>query len=148
MTLLKVSIFREGRKQQEVATEKKSIVIGREAGCDIVLEDRTVSRRHAEIEVGEDAVVLKDLGSSNGTYVNRERIESHTLAPNDAVTIGSFGLKVRGHVSLGGESSGAVDVDCLATHDFAFDQTQEAYDLVADYRDGVVKAMIHLSPEA
>jgi sigma-B regulation protein RsbU (phosphoserine phosphatase) len=108
--LLKVTIFREGRKQQEVATEKRSIVIGREAGCDIVLDDRIVSRRHAEIEVGDDTVVLRDLGSSNGTYVNRERTDSHTLAPNDAITIGSFGLKVRGHKSLGGDSSGSMEV--------------------------------------
>ncbi len=110
MTLLKVTIFREGRKQQEVATEKRTIVIGREARCDVVLDDRTVSRRHAEIKVGDDSVTLTDLGSSNGTYVNRERIENHTLAPNDAITIGSFGLKVRGHKSLGGESSGAIEV--------------------------------------
>jgi signal transduction histidine kinase len=109
MNLLKVTIFRDGRKQQEVATEKKLIVIGREAGCDIVLDERTVSRRHAEITVGDEAVVLSDLGSSNGTFVNRERVEKHTLAPDDSITIGEFGLKVRGHRSLGGESSGAIE---------------------------------------
>jgi signal transduction histidine kinase len=111
IAVLKVTIFREGRKQQEVATEKKNVVIGREAGCDIVLDDRTVSRRHAEIRVGEDAVLLTDLGSSNGTYVNRQRVENHTLAAGDAITIGSYGLKVRGHASLGGESSGAIEVE-------------------------------------
>jgi signal transduction histidine kinase len=114
MTLLKVTIFQEGRKKQEVATEKKSIVIGREAGCDIVLDDRTVSRRHAEIKVGDDSGVLEDLGSSNGTFVNRERIDSHTLSAGDAITIGSFGLKVRGHQTLGGESSGAIEIESPA----------------------------------
>jgi signal transduction histidine kinase len=109
--LLKVTIYREGKKQQEVATEKKSIVIGREAGCDVVLDDRTVSRRHAEIRVGEDSVVLADLGSSNGTYVNRKRVENHTLAPGDEITVGGYGLKVRGHKSLGGESSGAIEIE-------------------------------------
>ena len=109
MILLKVTIFREGRKHREVATEKKRIVLGREAGCDIVLDDKTVSRHHARIDVGEDSVTVTDLGSSNGTYVNRERIQSHTLAPNDGITVGGFGLTVRGHKSLGGYSSGAIE---------------------------------------
>ena len=117
--MLKVTIFHEGRKQREVATEKKTIVIGREAGCDIVLDDRTVSRRHAEIRVSETGVVLADLGSSNGTFVNRQRIEQHTLAAGDAITIGGFGLKVRGHVTLGGESSGVIEVELPAGGDRA-----------------------------
>ncbi len=45
-------------------------------------------------------------------------------------------------------ASGEVDLDALATHDFAFDEVQQAYDLVADYRDGVIKAMIHVKAES
>jgi L-iditol 2-dehydrogenase len=44
-------------------------------------------------------------------------------------------------------ASGKVDLDALATHHFTLDQAQDAYDLVADYRDGVVKAVIHVAPE-
>lgn len=44
-------------------------------------------------------------------------------------------------------ASGKVDLDALATHHFTLDQAQEAYDLVADYRDNVVKAIIHVAPE-
>jgi signal transduction histidine kinase len=111
IAVLKVTIFHEGRKQREVATEKKTIVIGREAGCDIVLDDRTVSRRHAEIKVDESGVTLVDLGSSNGTFVNGQRVERYTLAAGDAITIGGHGLKVRGHATLGGESTGVVEVE-------------------------------------
>ncbi|MBV8295038.1 MAG: FHA domain-containing protein, partial [Mycobacterium sp.] len=63
---------------------------GRHPGSDIVLDDITVSRRHAEfrLENGEFRVV--DVGSLNGTYVNREPVESAVLANGDEIQIGKF----------------------------------------------------------
>ncbi len=65
---------------------------GRHPESDIFLDDITVSRRHAEIaaEVGGHSV--RDVGSLNGTYVNRERIDDVRLAPGDEVQIGKFKL--------------------------------------------------------
>jgi len=65
---------------------------GRHPGSDIVLDDITVSRRHAEfrLENGEFRVV--DVGSLNGTYVNREPVESAVLANGDEIQIGKFRL--------------------------------------------------------
>jgi predicted component of type VI protein secretion system len=63
-------------------------VIGRKLG-DIVLEDTEASRRHAEIRAGADGVVIEDLDSTNGTWVNGERIhESRRLAGGDSIRIG------------------------------------------------------------
>jgi pSer/pThr/pTyr-binding forkhead associated (FHA) protein len=65
---------------------------GRHPESDIFLDDITVSRRHAEF-VGRDGVYsIRDVGSLNGTYVNRERIEEAILATGDEVQIGKFKL--------------------------------------------------------
>jgi len=66
---------------------------GRHPESDIFLDDITVSRRHVEIRPAEDgSYALRDVGSLNGTYVNRERIDEATLAPGDEVQIGKFKL--------------------------------------------------------
>ena len=66
---------------------------GRHPESDIFLDDITVSRRHVEIRPGDDGTYsLRDVGSLNGTYVNRERIDEATLAPGDEVQIGKFKL--------------------------------------------------------
>src|ERR671918_1349215 len=68
--------------------------IGRHPESDIFLDDITVSRRHAEIRRGSDGFSLHDVGSLNGTYVNRERVEGAELRSGDEVQIGKFKLVV------------------------------------------------------
>jgi pSer/pThr/pTyr-binding forkhead associated (FHA) protein len=65
---------------------------GRHPESDIFLDDVTVSRRHAEIERGESGYQVRDVGSLNGTYLNRERIEQSTLQNGDELQIGKFKL--------------------------------------------------------
>src|SRR5262245_11101848 len=65
---------------------------GRHPDSDIFLDDVTVSRRHAEFHRGQNAFTVRDVGSLNGTYVNRERVESATLNNGDEVQIGTFRL--------------------------------------------------------
>lgn len=66
---------------------------GRHPQSDIFLDDVTVSRRHVEFRRGADGVfTVADVGSLNGTYVNRERIDSVTLANGDEVQIGKYRL--------------------------------------------------------
>jgi hypothetical protein len=67
-------------------------VIGRAPDSRILLDDVTVSRRHAEIEVTAARCTLRDLGSLNGTYVNGERVDETVLAHGDDVMIGRFRL--------------------------------------------------------
>jgi pSer/pThr/pTyr-binding forkhead associated (FHA) protein len=69
--------------------------IGR-AGCDVILSDPDVSRRHAAIHEAGDGVSIEDLGSTNGTYVNGERIDApRPLRDGDEVKIGSTVWRLR-----------------------------------------------------
>ena len=65
---------------------------GRHPESDIFLDDVTVSRRHAEFRREGSAFSVSDVGSLNGTYLNRQRIESTALANGDEVQIGKFRL--------------------------------------------------------
>ncbi len=65
---------------------------GRHPDCDIFLDDVTVSRRHASFERDGEQFVVRDVGSLNGTYLNRERIDEATLSSGDEVQIGKFRL--------------------------------------------------------
>ena len=65
-------------------------LIGRSPDCDIFLDDVTVSRRHAELLAEAGRFTIRDLGSLNGTFVNRRRIESIELEDDDEVQIGKY----------------------------------------------------------
>ena len=65
---------------------------GRHSDSDIFLDDVTVSRRHAEFRRTPDGFRVADVGSLNGTYVNREPVDSAVLANGDEVQIGKFRL--------------------------------------------------------
>jgi pSer/pThr/pTyr-binding forkhead associated (FHA) protein len=65
---------------------------GRHPESDIFLDDITVSRRHAEILREGGRYVVRDVGSLNGTYLNRERVESAPLTDGDELQIGTFKL--------------------------------------------------------
>ena len=66
--------------------------IGRHPDSDIFLDDVTVSRRHAEIEQHGSTFTVSDVGSLNGTYLNRERLEHGELRSGDELQIGKFRL--------------------------------------------------------
>jgi pSer/pThr/pTyr-binding forkhead associated (FHA) protein len=67
-----------------------TLTVGRDPEADIFLNDVTVSREHAVLEISEGAVALKDVGSLNGTFVNAERVCDADLRPGDQVQVGRF----------------------------------------------------------
>jgi pSer/pThr/pTyr-binding forkhead associated (FHA) protein len=74
------------------ALQEGETTIGRHPESDIFLDDVTVSRRHAEIKHQARAFTVADVGSLNGTYLNRERIEQADLHSGDELQIGKFRL--------------------------------------------------------
>jgi len=80
--------------------EGSAVTAGRAPDSDIFLDDVTVSRRHASFVPSGSSYEVRDVGSLNGTYLNRERIESAPLSNGDEVQIGKFRL-----VFLSGSSS-------------------------------------------
>lgn len=69
--------------------EQPTLLLGRAETCDIHFDSNLLSRQHAAILVSEDRVVVKDLGSTNGTFVNQVRIYSPTaIKPGDVLAIG------------------------------------------------------------
>jgi len=86
------------------------ITIGRE-GSDIVLDNPQVSRDHATIDRAGTKHVLHDAGSTNGTFVNGQRITQHTLAPGDVIQIGAFKLVYDGDSLDEYDQRGALRID-------------------------------------
>jgi pSer/pThr/pTyr-binding forkhead associated (FHA) protein len=79
-------------KTWEVSMAQEVLTIGRNPRSDIVLDQPMVSRNHARVERRGDGFVIRDLGSTNGTWIGGQRIEEHTLQDCDAVLIGNARL--------------------------------------------------------
>ena len=77
---------------ERVVMEKKRISIGRTNDNDIVLENRGVSRKHAMIEFNNNAAVIMDNESLNGTFVNNRKVTEEVLRDDDIITIGKYTL--------------------------------------------------------
>jgi predicted RNase H-like nuclease (RuvC/YqgF family) len=72
---------------------KSSISIGRGPECDIQLRSRSVSRHHAVLRISHDAVILEDMNSTNGCYVNGRRVTRQVLKDGDMLQVGAFPLR-------------------------------------------------------
>lgn len=81
-----------GRAGESFPTVAPRTLIGRSPECDVFLDDVTVSRRHAELLHDGHNFTIRDLGSLNGTFVNRSRVESAELHDDDEVQIGKYRL--------------------------------------------------------
>jgi hypothetical protein len=81
-----------GRSGESFSLDKERMSIGRTPDAPIFLDDVTVSRNHALLVRRRDGHYIDDLGSLNGTYVNRKRIESHLLSDGDEIQVGKFKL--------------------------------------------------------
>ena len=130
-----VLLMPSGRKRK-FAVKKAKLIIGRGTDCSLQIPAGTVSRHHCELTLVEDHLAVRDLGSSNGTFVNRDRIADETpLQAGDTLSVGPvhFTVVVNGEpteirprkpspkpkpvAAVANDASGSIDLDDLAAGD-------------------------------
>ncbi len=87
-------VHEEGQERQ-IALNQEVVTIGRLPDCEVVLKDKGASRRHAQIKLKDGTATLTDLGSTNGTRLNGQVVQSRALEDGDRITIGSTVLEFR-----------------------------------------------------
>ncbi|MFO0839961.1 MAG: FHA domain-containing protein [Phycisphaerae bacterium] len=80
-------MFRDG-KPRKFRLPGDRIVLGRDHQCDLRVPLRDVSRQHCELITTKDKLTVRDLGSTNGTYVNGKRVAESPLKPGDQLSVG------------------------------------------------------------
>lgn len=88
-----VLVIGEGTAAVRLALDNLPATVGRGLDNAVVLEDRRVSRHHAQIRAVEGGHAVVDLGSTNGTFVNGERIMEQRLRPGDVISFGGYELR-------------------------------------------------------
>lgn len=97
MEVALVRVTAEGETQRVVLSKDRN-VIGRQEGCQLRIPIAGVSRTHCEIAVANGSITVKDLGSSNGTFINQEKITEQPVAAGDLLSVGGqvFLIQVNG----------------------------------------------------
>jgi hypothetical protein len=88
-------VVHEDGGARPVPLTKEVVTIGRLPDCEVVLKDKGASRRHAQIRAKDGLYTLTDLGSTNGTRLNGQTIQSRPLEDGDRITIGATTLDFR-----------------------------------------------------
>lgn len=89
---MKLRVIVSAEKQVKLKFVKETVIIGRE-NVDLILNDRSVSKRHAQLDLAANGeVTVTDLASANGTYVNGKRIKSKKLNPDDRIKVGRVSI--------------------------------------------------------
>ena len=88
-------VVREDGGERMVALSSDTVTIGRLADCDVVLKDKGASRKHAQLKRRDGAWTLTDLGSTNGTRLNGQTVQSRELSDGDTITIGTTVIEFR-----------------------------------------------------
>lgn len=83
-----ILILKGKRRGSDFRISGESMYIGRDGSCDVALDDETASRKHALIRHSAEGFVVVDLGSANGTFLNRKRVQHESLTDGDVVRVG------------------------------------------------------------
>jgi hypothetical protein len=88
-------VIHEDGRERTVALTSDTVTIGRLAECDVVLNDKGASRKHAQLKLRNGSWTLTDLGSTNGTRLNGQTVQSRELVDGDKITIGTTVIEFR-----------------------------------------------------
>ena len=87
--MVKLIVFRRDRTRRDFQLADGLTTLGRGSDCEVRIPLAVVSRRHAEIAISDDGVVLRDLNAANGTFLNNHRVVSEAnLEPGDRIMVG------------------------------------------------------------
>ncbi len=87
--------FKPDGSRVEIALTKPATIFGRGVDCDVQVPVSSISRQHCEISLAGDQVWVADLGSSNGTFVNNDRVDESRLTAGDRLVLGPLVLTVQ-----------------------------------------------------
>lgn len=92
-------MFKSDGTRRDFPLAKEATIIGRKVNCDLRIPLTSVSRQHCEVRMDEDKLTVRDLGSSNGTYLNSVRVQESHLSAGDELVVGPvvFTVVVDGH---------------------------------------------------
>ena len=122
-------MFKADGTRRDFPMKRDRIVLGRTNSCDLRIPLPSVSRQHCEMVVEDDTLLVRDLGSSNGTYHNGNRVQETTLSAGDEIVIGPvvFTVTIDGEPSnlqegdtgeaVGGDDLGLDDTDAITAKD-------------------------------
>ena len=99
----------------DLALPEGDSVLGRDPSCDFTLAADDLSRRHAQLTVAGDSVVVRDLHSTNGTYVNGDRIEQADVHPGDRIRFGPVTVELTGEVAAAGRAENIIAASAEGT---------------------------------
>ena len=88
------------KKGKEVILQPGLVIIGRDEDCQISLASNSVSKKHAELKITQDTVIIKDLGSSNGTFLGGKQIRKQELRSGDRVFLSDVVFEIKKQTSL------------------------------------------------
>lgn len=91
--MYRITLLFGGKQVRKFNFEQETVCIGRDADCEVLIDNIGVSRRHATIEKANGEYILTDLKSHNGTFVNGQRIYHHQLNDGDEFYIGKYSIQ-------------------------------------------------------
>ena len=119
----------QGEQSRQVELNPKGTLIGRSPRCDVTIDSKDVSRRHAKLfQDPFDRWLVEDLGSSNGTFINGQRITMHSVLPGEVTLVGPAALSISCPAEQRIEAEAAVESSNMVIEDFEteiFYKTQE-----------------------
>src|SRR5712691_8213577 len=95
-----LEVKRGSKKKRSLRLRSEETIVGRQSGCDLRIPSSSVSRRHCRLSFRDGYLTVEDLESSNGTYVNGEKVKGqHVVRPGDQLEIGPLTFLVKYQLS-------------------------------------------------
>jgi pSer/pThr/pTyr-binding forkhead associated (FHA) protein len=147
--MFRVTMTFGGKPVKKFTFDKPLIDIGRDATCDIVVENIGASRRHATIEKTPEGYILSDLKSHNGTFVGGDKVFHHQLRETDEFFIGKYAFQFEAlePVSVAAKPEAAPALPIQADMTFRLDK-KDIERIIGSSQRGAAPQLVQLAPDS